>query len=607
VNNFARLEMQERTSKDADNLKTEMMPTWKFVRHMIRIRPKMYFLNLGSVLLMYLVIQTLGFVTREFFNLLSGDAQVSDLDITGILLLAGLIYLVREVLHWIALYSRLNFFFEAGDTVRRNLFARILRRPGARALPRSPGEAISRFDGDVDELPVFTWLFNDTVSLGVVVIIAAVVMSSINLTMTAVVFAPMVILVGLTNLARNRLAHYRKEHRRTTSRVVGYVAETFGNVQAVKVAGAERYVLQRFDKLNDERKKAAVMDRTFMALLEAMFWNTLSLGTGIILLLSASQMRSGSFTVGDFALFIFYLDWVTEGMWFFGVVMARYHQAGIANERLTELLQGAPAEIMVQSPATSDLGTEPVDKALEAQLETLSIKGLTYQYPKSQNGIYDINLELKRGSFTVITGRIGSGKTTLLRVLLGLLPKHEGEIFWNGHLIKDPATFLVPPRTAYTGQVPRLFSEELESNILLGLLKDHADVPAAVRRAVMERDLETLDHGLQTMVGPKGVRLSGGQIQRSAAARMFVREPELLIFDDLSSALDVKTEKILWERVFEMDNAASLVVSHRHTALKQADHIIILDKGRVIAEGPLDELLENSEEMQLLWKGELSE
>ena len=208
--------------------------------------------------------------------------------------------------------------------------------------------------------------------------------------------------------------------------------------------------------------------------------------------------------------------------------------------------------------------------------------GLTSLHPSSGRGIEDISFTLERGTFTVVTGRVGGGKSTLLHAILGLLPCDAGEIRWNGLRIDDPATFLVPPRCAFTPQVPRLFSETLRENLLLGRSGDDNALLIGVRAAVLETDVATFDRGLDTLLGPRGVRLSGGQIQRAAAARMFLGHPELLVFDDVSSALDTSTESELWDRLFaRRQDLTCLIVSHSPVALERADRVLVMEDGRL--------------------------
>jgi ATP-binding cassette subfamily B protein len=210
-----------------------------------------------------------------------------------------------------------------------------------------------------------------------------------------------------------------------------------------------------------------------------------------------------------------------------------------------------------------------------------------------------VSFELAPGTITVLTGRIGSGKSTLLRALLGLLPAQAGEIRWDDTRVEDAANFFLPPRAAYVPQTPRLFSVSLQENILLD--RPLAQLRPALHTAVLEEDIAAFPDGLATVVGPRGMRLSGGQVQRSAAARALIGPPTLLVVDDLSSALDVATENTLWQRLRSLEQTTILAVSTRRITFHQADQIIVLKEGEVEAVGPLATLLLNSQEMRHLY------
>jgi ATP-binding cassette subfamily C protein len=639
-----------------------------------------------------------GILIREFFDSLTNQSRLSESPWLwiGLFLAVGL---ARVVAIFTGRVTKTQHRFLMSGLVRHNLLYELLKRPGAELATggangqnASPGEILSFFRDDAFQIEDTVVGTNEIFAAGVFAVGSVALLLSVNPTMTLLVFLPLCAIAALAHQAEHRLKRYRRASRQATQKVTGLIGEMFTAVQAVKVAGAEVQMLDELRERCDRRRRLMVRDQVFNAILSSGFENIVSIGTGLILLIASQSLGTqDSLTVGDFALFVYYLSFVTNFLAFFGGFLASIKQSEVSFERMAGLIGGLRykvqglrseegagfqgqglrgkgqgsrtpsnpySEPQTSNPKPQTLNLKPqtpnpphplthphplyLKPILSAQpalpspssigqtepLQELRVEGLGYRYPGNENGITDISFTLRRGSLTVITGQIGAGKTTLLRVLLGLLPKQSGSIFWNGLEIQDPANFLLPPHAAYTPQTPQLFSASLRENLLLGLEGEEISerLQRAIATAIFDQDLAAMPDGLETLIGTQGFRLSGGQKQRAAAARMLLRQPELFVFDDLSSALDVETEQQLWRQLFEgkrvgkLEDATfkgqmprdkaqlkiqyptpntqhptpthpsthppiysptCLIVSHRPSILKLADQVLYIKAGRI--------------------------
>ncbi|MEI2285249.1 ABC transporter ATP-binding protein [Paenibacillus polysaccharolyticus] len=577
-----------------------------FIGRLFRFKPYLFLINGLLWCIFHSLPLAMGLGMQWFFDRTStGRADYMWLAVP--LIVIALFRLTRVGTFFVAFHAWVTYMYHIQAILRTNMLAGIMRWPG-RNLPASPGEAMSRFRDDVDEVVEYIESWVDFWGRLVFAVVSIAIMANINWKITLVAVLPLLVVTLLNNLSGNRARKYAQVNREATGRITSFIAETFGAVQALKLGQAEEHVSTRFNRLNEERRQAALRDNLFKQWMKSLNQHVLSICTGLILLMCAAEMKAGQFTVGDFALFTSYLVNIGFSISLFGYMVFQHKRLKVSYDRMRTLFRPGEEDRIMEKREIylNEEPREPVNEARnpKEKLRELEVNGLSYRYEQSSNGIQDINFKLKQGQFLVITGRIGSGKSTLVRTLLGLLPKQQGEILWNGEHV-DPATFLMPPRAAYTPQVPRLFSDTLRENIVQGK-QGNVDqaLEKAIRLAVLDKDIRQLDQGLETPVGPRGVMLSGGQIQRSATARMLMTEADLFIFDDLSSALDVETEQLVWDGLFKEREVTCIAVSHRKAALTKADHIIVMKDGRIEAEGNLADLLESNEEMQLLWQGE---
>lgn len=256
-----------------------------------------------------------------------------------------------------------------------------------------------------------------------------------------------------------------------------------------------------------EGRRMLVLNRVFQSVLKVLT----ALGTALAFGLGAYLFRQGAISLGTVFMISYYTGLLAENL---GELTPQLNDLQGADAGIARLAELYHARTPIQDGPGAALPVGP---------PALTVDRVVFGYDDAGPVLHEVSFRLEAGQILGVLGRTGSGKATLLRVLLGLLPAQAGEIRWNGQPVQDPGSFFLPPRGGYVPQAPHLFSDSLEGNTLPAT--EH-EIAGAIRQAVLERDLAGLAAGLASLVGPRGVRFSAGQVQRVSAARACVRQVE---------------------------------------------------------------------------------
>ncbi|MFZ9856956.1 MAG: ABC transporter ATP-binding protein [Roseiflexaceae bacterium] len=560
------------------------IPTPHFTRAMMAMTPgvlAIYMLGrIANVLLPFGII----LIERILFNQLG--LATNDLSLWTVIATYVSLMVVRMGSIMAEAWGDVTFRYRLKGILHHNALQQALERPGAEPLPVSALEAINRLRDDVDEVADFPLWIPEVIATVGTGIVAFVVMSSIDLMLSIMSVIPLILLGVASYLIWPHYLAYRYQAGMCEDRFTSLLGSMIAGAQTITLANSSAPALERLNEISQERQRVNVRGHILFQAQSAL----VSLGIGIcgtaIYWYGGTALSTGAIQLGDLLLLVSSLGiiaWVPNVI---ATFIGDYAQQKVSIGRLTEFMPNNPDGLIRPYrwwlPVRADSALAP-----RPALTELTLHNVSYTYPSSGGGIRNVNLTIPRGSLTVITGAVGSGKSTLLHLLSGLLAPQSGTITWNGQSI----TQLSAPQVLATTQIPFLVSDTLRENITLGAADNH--LPQVLAASDLTHDITQLPDGLNTIVGPRGVRLSGGQRQRVALARMLLRPAEILVLDDISSAVDVTTEAYLWQSLRQHSASTLVASSHRRTLLQQADQIVVVTNGTVVALGRYEDVAQH--------------
>lgn len=472
-------------------------------------------------------------------------------------------------------------------TLRNDLFAHLVRLSPGFYADRRVGELMSRLTSD---LTVLQQLFNTWVSefsRQVLLLVGGIVLLTLThprLTLTTLIVTPIVVAIALGFGRRLRKATTGVQDQ--VADAMGTAEETLGQIRTVQAFTREREESRRFRALLAGVVTVAVR----RAMIRAQFFGVVGFvafgGIVAVLWQGGQLVLDGTLTPGALIAFLLYAITVAAAVGALAALFGNYQEGIGAAKRVFELLAEQPR---IADPTHPVPLPRPVRGAVE-------FDGVSFRYaPESAEVLHEVSLRIAPGEVVALVGPSGAGKTTVASLLPRFWDRTSGRITLDGIDIRDLALDDLRGAIGIVPQEPALFSGSIRDNIAFarGEASD-VEIEAAARAAHAHEFIERLPEGYATRVGERGVKLSGGQRQRIALARVFLRDPALVILDEATSSLDTESERLVEAAMADLLRGRStLIIAHRMSTVQRADRVVVLSSGRVIEEGPPAVLLAN--------------
>ena len=391
--------------------------------------------------------------------------------------------------------------------------------------------------------------------------------------------------------------HFRRTMNELDSKANTKAIDSLINYETVKYFGNEDYEAKRYDAGLQHYENAAVRSQTSLSVLNT--GQSLIIATAVTLILwrATEGVIAGTMSLGDLVLVNSFMIQLYIPLNFLGVIYREIKQALADMERLFGLLD-----------QNREVADAPTAQALVTKGAHVVFSHVEFSYEAKRQILFDVDFAIPAGTTTAVVGHSGSGKSTLSRLLFRFYDVNQGSISIDGQDIRSVTQASLRSAIGIVPQDTVLFNDSIEYNIAYGRPgASHADIVAAARAASIHEFIESLPDGYQTMVGERGLKLSGGEKQRVAIARTLLKNPAILIFDEATSALDSKSEQAIQGQLKEIaKNRTTLVIAHRLSTIADAQQIIVLDHGRIVERGTHGSLLAAQGLYAQMWERQLA-